>query len=45
MLDIKKIGNYGKGGLNLQLSKTRCGIREWESIRKRKEYDGQLCLL
>lgn len=27
------------------LSKTRCGIREWESIRKRKEYDGQLCLL
>ena len=27
------------------LSKTRCGIREWENIRKRKEYDGQLCLL
>ena len=27
------------------LSKTRCGIKEWESIRKRKEYDGQLCLL
>ena len=27
------------------LSKTRCGIREWEDIRKTKEYDGQLCLL
>ncbi len=27
------------------LSKTRCEIREWENIRKTKEYDGQLCLL
>lgn len=27
------------------LSKIRCEIREWENIRKTKEYDGQLCLL
>ena len=27
------------------LSKTRCGLREWEDIRKTKDYDGQLCLL
>ena len=27
------------------LSKTRGEIREWEDIRKTKEYDGQLCLL
>ena len=27
------------------LSKTRCGIREWQDIRKTKEYDGQISLL
>ena len=28
------------------LSKTRCGIKKWQNIiRKRKEYDGQLSLL
>lgn len=27
------------------LSKTRCGIKEWQDIRKTKEYDGQISLL
>ena len=27
------------------LSKTKCGIRDWQNIRKIKEYDGQLSLL
>lgn len=27
------------------LSKVRCGIRNWQNIRKRKQYDGQLSLL
>ncbi len=27
------------------LSKVRCGIREWQNIRRAKEYNGQLCLL
>lgn len=27
------------------LSKTKCGIRNWQSIRKTKQYDGQLSLL
>ena len=26
------------------LSKTRCGIRDWQNIRGTKKYDGQLCL-
>ena len=27
------------------LSKAKCGIRDWQSIRKTKQYDGQLSLL
>ena len=27
------------------LSKTKCGIRDWQSIRRTKQYDGQLSLL
>ena len=27
------------------LSKVRCGIREWQNVRKTKEYEGQLSLL
>ena len=27
------------------LSKVKCGIRDWQSIRKTKQYDGQLSLL
>lgn len=27
------------------LTKTRCGIRDWQNIRKVKEYDGQISLL
>ena len=27
------------------LSKTKCGIRDWQNIRKAKQYDGQLSLL
>ncbi len=32
-------------GIYTILSKVRCGIREWQSIRKAKEYEGQLSLL
>ena len=27
------------------LSKAKCGIRDWQNIRKVKEYDGQISLL
>lgn len=34
----------GRGIYNI-LSKARCGIRKWQSIRKTRQYDGQLSLL
>ena len=32
-------------GIYSILSKVRCGIRDWQNIRKQKQYDGQLSLL